>query len=432
MGNLIGIRREDKSRWERRAPLTPLDVCELVEGHGIGFVVQPSEIRIFSDDEYRGSGARVEENLSGCDVILAIKEIPAGLLLPGKAYVFFSHTIKGQPQNMPMLKRLMELGCELLDYEKVVDTRGRRLLFFGRFAGMAGMIDTLWALGRRLAGEGISNPFEEVEQAHQYGSLEAVRTGFARVAERIEGEGLPEAVCPLGVGIAGYGNVSGGAQEVLDLLPVREVSPEELCQVGSGERNVLYKVVFKEEHMVRPRSAEDRFELQDYYRHPEKYAAAFADYLPYLTVLVNCIYWDERYPRLVTREGLKRFYGESGPRLRAIGDISCDIEGAIECTLKVMQPDDPVFTYDPLSGKITDGYEGAGTVVMAVDHLPCELARDSSEEFSGALKKFMPALARADFSVSLDELDLPGELKAALIVHHGKLAPPYRFIADLW
>jgi len=93
--------------------------------------LQPSEIRVFSEEEYVRAGARVQEDLSPCPVIFAVKEIPQDFFEPGKTYVFFSHTIKGQPYNMPMLKRMLELGCTLIDYEKVTDERGRRLIFFG-------------------------------------------------------------------------------------------------------------------------------------------------------------------------------------------------------------------------------------------------------------------------------------------------------------
>jgi len=153
----IGIRREDKNRWERRVPLIPKHVKELIESHGIDVTLQPSSIRIFSDEEYLQAGAKIQEDLSACHIIFAVKEIPADFFQPGKTYVFFSHTIKGQKKNMPMLKRMMELGCNLIDYEKVIDEKGRRLIFFGRHAGLAGMIDTLWALERRLTWEGTSN-----------------------------------------------------------------------------------------------------------------------------------------------------------------------------------------------------------------------------------------------------------------------------------
>jgi saccharopine dehydrogenase (NAD+, L-lysine-forming) len=153
MPHIIGIRREDKNRWERRVPLVPADLGRLVREEGLEFVVQPSSIRTYKDEHFTGVGCRVEEDLSPAKVVFAVKEIPLDLLEPETAYVFFSHVIKGQSYNMPLLQRLLDLRCTLIDYEKIADDRGRRLVFFGRQAGQAGMIETLYALDRRLRWE---------------------------------------------------------------------------------------------------------------------------------------------------------------------------------------------------------------------------------------------------------------------------------------
>ncbi len=432
MNMRIGIRREDKSVWERRVPIIPEHVRQLREEHSIEVWVQPSEIRVFRDEEFAQAGARVEEDLSSCPVVFAIKEIPAHFLHPGHTYVFFAHVIKGQPYNMPMLSSLLELGCQLIDYEKVTDERGRRLIFFGRHAGLAGMIDTLWALGQRLNWEGIPNPFSDLHQARQYESLTEAKAAVSAVGERITREGLLEPITSLICGFAGYGNVFRGADEIIELLPGREIEPQEVAAVaesGDYARDAVYKVVFKEEHTVEPISPEDRFELQDYYDHPEKYRSTFHTYLPHLTLLVNCIYWEAKYPRLVTKADLKQLYGGAEPpRLRVIGDVSCDIEGAIECTVKCTEPGDPVFVYDPSEDRAVDGFEGWGPVVLAVDILPSELPCDASEYFSGVLMKYVPAVAQADYSVPFEELALPPEIKRAVIVYQGKLTPDYRYL----
>ena len=428
---VIGIRREDKSVWERRVPLVPEDVRDLIAEHGIQVIVQPSDIRVFREEEYAAVGAKVQEDLSPCDVIFAVKEVPPDRLLPGKTYVYFAHVIKGQPYNMPMLKRLLDLGCVLIDYEKITDEKGRRLIFFGRHAGWAGMVDTLWALGKRLEWEGTPTPFASIRQAHTYPDLEAVRRAVREAGERIRREGLPSDLAPLVVGFAGYGNVSRGAQEIFDLLPHEEVAPGDLPALFTGrpDPHLLYKVVFKEEHTVEPISPGDRFDLQDYYAHPEKYRSRFASYLPYLTVLINAIYWEAKYPRLVTRSDLRDLFGgPASPRLRVIGDISCDIEGAIECTVKCTEPGDPVYVYNPLTGEVTDGYEGEGVVILAVDILPSELPREASIDFSAVLRQFVPAIARADYTVPFDELDLPPEIKRAVIAYRGELTPGYRYL----
>jgi saccharopine dehydrogenase (NAD+, L-lysine-forming) len=434
MTALIGIRREDKSEWERRVPLTPEDAAALQREHGIQVIVQTSPIRAFSDKEFEEAGIDVQEDLSPCAVIFGIKEMPEAFFEPDKAYVFFAHVIKGQPYNMPMLKRMLDLGCTLIDYERVVDEQQRRLIFFGWHAGVAGMIDTLWALGQRLAWEGIRNPFTDMGKTHTYHDLAEAQEALKRVRARIETAGLPPQVTPLIIGVAGYGNVSRGAQEMLDLLPLIEIEPDEVAHIaasGKSSPHHLYKVVFKEWHMVEPVSPGGAFELQDYYDHPEKYQGVFDRYLPHLTMLVNAVFWTERYPRLVTKACLRDLFGDgSEPRLRVIGDISCDVEGAIECTVHCTEPGDPVFVYDPLTGEATDGYEGRGVVVMAVDILPSELPREASTDFSRILKPFIPAIARCDLIVPFEECNLPPEIKSAVIAYQGKLTPDYQYIRE--
>jgi alpha-aminoadipic semialdehyde synthase len=432
MAALIGIRREDKSEWERRVAVTPQDAATLQHEQGIQVVVQPSKIRAFADNEFVAAGVAVQEDLSPCPVVFGIKEMPEEFFERHKAYVFFAHVIKGQSYNIPMLRRMLDLGCTLIDYERVVDEKNRRLIFFGWHAGVAGMIDTLWALGQRLAWEGVPNPFTDLRQTHTYHDLAEAKVALGQVRARIEAEGLPVQATPLIVGVAGYGNVSRGAQEMLDLLPVIEIEPEEVSTVATRRdysRRHLYKAVFKEWHMVEPISPEGSFELQDYYNHPDKYRGVFERYLPHLTVLVNAIYWASAYPRLVTKDTMKTLFGGKGkPRLLVIGDISCDVEGAIECTVKSTEPGDPIYVYNAANGEVVDGYAGPGVVIMAVDILPSELPREASTDFSRILRPFIPAIARCDFSASFEESNLPPEIKRAVIAYQGQLTPEYRYI----
>jgi len=179
---------------------------------------------------------------------------------------------------------------------------------------------------------------------------------------------------------------------------------------------------------VEPISPEDEFELQDYYDHPEKYRGKFNTYLPHLSVLVNCTYWETKYPRLVTKADLRQLYAKGEPRLHVIGDISCDVEGAIEGTVKCTEPGEPVFVYDPFEDRAIDGVEGRGPVIMAVDILPSELPRDASEYFSGVLMDYVTAIAQADYAVPFEELALPPEIKRAVIVYQGKLTPDYGYL----
>jgi alpha-aminoadipic semialdehyde synthase len=433
MASRIGIRREDKSEWERRVPIVPGDVQELQDEHDIEVLVQPSEIRVFSNEAYREVGGQITEDLSSCPVVFGVKENPGDFFEPGSAYVFFAHVIKGQPYNMPMLQALLDKGCHLIDYEKVTDEQGRRLIFFGHHAGLAGMIDTLWALGRRLDWEGVPNPFTDVRQTYQYDDLEEAKSAIAALGERIARQGLPDAVAPLICGFAGYGHVFGGANEIIELLPVEEIAPGQVADVArsSSARDVVYKVVFEEEHTVESMSHERTFELQDYYDHPEKYRSTFDAYLPHLTLLVNCVYWEEKYPRLVTKEALRKlYYAPVQPHLRVIGDVSCDIEGAIEATVRCMEPGAPVYVYDPFEDEAILGVEGQGPVILAVDILPSELPREASTYFSAVLMDYVPAIAKADYSVPFEELELPPEIKRALIVYRGELTPDYGYLEE--
>jgi alpha-aminoadipic semialdehyde synthase len=415
---------------ERRTPVTPDLVARLVKGPGVEVLVQPSPRRVFPDKEYVRAGATMAESLADASVILGVKEIPPDLFQPNTAYIFFSHVIKGQPYNMPMLAKMLELGCTLIDYEKICDENGKRLIFFGRFAGLVGMIDSLWALGQRLRREGYPTPLAEIEPAHAYPDLDEALLAVNAAGERIASEGLPEDLTPLTIGVAGYGNVAGGAREVLAELPTRDVAPDKLeSAIENPSPHCFYQTTFREEHLVEPREDGHAFELQDYYDHPERYRSVFDRHLPHLTVLMNCNYWDERYPRLVTKRQLRDLWsGDAPPRLRVIGDLGCDVEGAVECTLKCTEPSDPVYVYDSLAGTIESGVDGAGPVVLAVDILPAELPREASEEFSSTLSSFLPALAKADFDVPFSDLALPPELLGAVIAHRGKLTPDYLYL----
>ena len=429
MAHCVGIRREDKSISERRVPITP-DQVRVLKDQGIEVVVQPSKIRIFTEKEYLAAGATVSEDLSKCPVVFALKEIPVPVFQKGRAYVFFSHTIKGQPHNMPMLKRMIELGCDLIDYERVVDEKNRRLIFFGWHAGVAGMIESLVALGKRLTSENIRSPFTAVKRPVEYASIHEAMAALEVVGHWIRSEGLPDEIVPLTVGFTGYGNVSQGAQEMLDILPTTEIRPNELKTVTTcraGAKHTIFKIVFREEDIVVPKHRGGTFVLQDYYDHPEAYEGVFETYLPYLSVLVNCIFWTPRYPRLVTKDYLRNRWKKTP--LKVIGDISCDVDGSIEATVKATDPADPVFVWDPNTDRALSGWEGNGPVIMAVDILPSELPRDASVYFSNVLKEFIPAVARADYDVDFEHLALPEPIKKAVILHRGKLTPDYEYMA---
>lgn len=430
----IGIRREDKNRWERRAPLTPEHVAELVD-QGVGVFVQPSPNRIFSDASYEQAGARLSGDLADAPVIFGVKEMPLDVFEPRKTYVFFSHTHKGQVPNMPMLGRILERKSSLIDYELICDDEGQRLIFFSRFAGMAGMIDTLWAYARRLEAEGLETPFSGLRRALEYESLEQAREAIKKVSRAIARHGLPSGMGPIVCGFSGYGRVSQGAQEIFDLLPIREIDPDQLLRRDTANgmsRQVIYKTVFREEHMYR-RIEPAHFDFDEFVAHPERFRAAFERFLPHLDILVHGIYWEDRFPRLITREALERDWsGQARPRLKVIGDVTCDIHGSIACTIKPANPEQPTYIYDPAhDSAIDDQFDGHGPLVMAVDNLPCELPREASLEFSKALAPHVKAIAEAQTPEGLDVERLPEELRRAVIVDRGELTADHRHLEKL-
>lgn len=432
MKKTIGLRREDKNEWEKRVPIIPADVEDLIEQHDLRVLIQPSKIRIYSDGEYKKLGAEIDESLSQADVVFAVKEIPVQLLEAAKTYVFFSHTIKGQPYNMGMLKHLMELKCNLVDYEKMSNNKDTRLITFSPFAGMAGTIESLYAFARKKELQGNKTPFQTLKQAFQYNSIEEAEAAIQEIGEDITKNGISSELHPLTIGIAGYGNVAKGVQHILDLLPIQDITPEQLQGGIAGkelDNKYIYRIVFKEEDLVQRHQGE--FDLQEYYQNPENYQSIFHHYFPEPQILLNCVYWTESYPRFITREKLKiHFDGSSVKGLQVIGDISCDIEGAIEITRDSTKPDSACYTYFPQEEKFEDGIREAGITVMAIDNLPCEFPREASSDFSSALKEYVGAIAAADYNVDFEALELPEEVKKAVILLGGQFTPDYKYLEE--
>ncbi|MBI9036801.1 MAG: hypothetical protein JEY97_01595 [Bacteroidales bacterium] len=433
MNKTVGIRHEDKYLMERRVAISPKHVKKIIKEHNLKFLVETSPKRIFSDNEFEVAGAEIVSELTKAQVIFGVKEMPISFFEKGKTYIFFSHVIKGQEYNMPMLKKMMEMECNLIDYEKIENEEGKRLIFFGKYAGLAGMINSLWSLGLRLKEFGYETPFLKLKQSHKYNSLEEAKNDISEVGFEIAEKGLPKELCPLTIGITGYGNVSIGAQEIAHLLPIKEVSPTELLELKENKNlpnNILYKIIFKEEDLSEPIEDKYEFDLQDYYQHPEMYKSQFEKYIPHLTILMNCMYWNDRYPRIVTKKYLKVLFKDNKPKLTVIGDITCDPNGSIECTHKGTEIEDPIFVYNPHSDTYKMGAKGEGLLIMPVDILPSELPRESSISFGDAMLKYVKDIVTADYNVPFESINLPNPIKKALILHKGKLTPNYKYISE--
>ncbi len=225
----------------------------------------------------------------------------------------------------------------------------------------------------------------------------------------------------------GYGNVSNGAQEIFDILPHKVITPDELKNLQDKSNNVFYKVIFKEEHLVEPKNSDDIFNLQHYFDNPHKYKSKFEEYIPYLSLIVNAIYWTEDSPRFLTKEYFKSIKNR---KLDVVCDITCDIDGAVEFTVKSTESDNPAYVYNPEDDSITDGYSGDGILDIAVDNLPTELPRNSSIEFSNSLHQFVPGIVNADLTKNFDEVDFPPEIKRGVIVYKGSLTEDFKYLEE--
>ncbi|MFA8450447.1 MAG: bifunctional lysine ketoglutarate reductase /saccharopine dehydrogenase family protein [Bacteroidales bacterium] len=430
MNRVLGIRHEDKYAMECRVPLIPSDLERVVKS-GVEVLVEPSPKRVFPDQDFLNIGAKLQKDLSSADVVFGVKEMPLDFFQKNKTYIFFSHVIKGQEYNMPMLKKMISQSCNLIDYEKIVDDQDRRLIFFGRYAGLAGMINSLWSLGQRFKGFGHDNPFDDLKQSHKYNSLDEAIDSVKKAGQRLKNKALSSSLPPIVIGFTGYGNVSKGAQEIANILPGKFILPEDILNMEEEdfERNCVYKVVFKEEDMFEPLSSDKKFDLEEYFNHPELYKSKFSPYISKLTVLMNCMYWSDQYPRIVSFEDIKKAFQDIYSRISVIGDITCDPGGSIQCTYKGTPIEDPVFVYDPLSEEYVSGFQGRGILIMAVDILPSELPRESSEAFSKALSPFVLQILNANFEKEWEKLDLPLPIKKAMILHKGKLTPSYSYLS---
>ena len=410
---VVGIRREDKSVWERRTPLVPADVKRLVDG-GIRILVQSSENRCFADAEFAAAGAEVVDDLGAADVILGVKEVPVAQIAAGRTYLFFSHTIKGQPYNMPLLRRLLERGCTLLDYELVANDAGVRTIAFGRHAGLAGAIDTLHDLQPALA----------------TGEVAPARAAIEAAGRRIADEGLPEAVSPLVIGVTGEGGkVWGGACEILDALPVRWIEAEDLAretEAFTGSARDIWAVSYGPGDLVEPTDPSHAYSWDDYVRHPGKYRARFGPHLRHLAAVIHGIFWAEGYPRFLLAEDVRRLFADGArPRLELVTDVTCDLGGSNELLARVTDPGAPAYVVSPSTGETTPGLDGEGVAVWAVDILPSEIPVDASRQFSQVLSPMIPSLARDDVADRPDDDAFPGELRRAYLAVRGRLLPEW-------
>ncbi|KAK6934630.1 Alanine dehydrogenase/pyridine nucleotide transhydrogenase, N-terminal [Dillenia turbinata] len=437
LGNgVVGILSEDSNKWERRTPLTPSHCARLLHSGTAGtgvtrIIVQPSTKRIYHDALYEDVGCEIANDLSECGLILGVKQPKLEMILPDRAYAFFSHTHKAQKENMPLLDKILAERVSLYDYELIVGDHGKRLLAFGKYAGLAGMIDILSGLGKRFLNMGYSTPFLSLGSAYMYSSLVAAKAAVISVGEEIATLGLPAELCPLIFVFTGSGNVSLGAQEIFKLLPHTFVDPSKLSTIrDAAPPTQRSKRVFQLcgcivscQDMVEHKDPTKAFDKVDYYAYPERYRPVFHERIaPYASVIVNCMYWEKRFPRLLSTKQLVEIIKRGCP-LIGISDITCDVGGSLEFVSRTTSIDSPFLRYDPLTDSYHHDLEGNGIIFSAVDILPTELSKEASKHFGDVLSQFVCSLASAkDFTA------LPTHLSRACIAHKGALTSLYEYI----
>ena len=370
---MIGVIREGKVPPDKRVPLTPKQ-CKLLETKypHVQVVVQPSPIRAYSDQAYLDEGITLREDLSECDIILGVKEVNIEDLIPGKKFMFFSHTIKKQPYNRELLQAIVEKNIQLIDYEVLKNKANKRVIGFGRYAGIVGCYNGLLTFG-------LKHGLYTLKPAHECADRKEVEDELKKVK-------LPST---MKLALTGYGRVGHGAREILDLLPIKEVSPEEF--LAQEFEQPVYTHMDVEDYYERRDGAE--FNKGHFYASPEEYKCTFSRYLSHADMYIPCHYWSDKADYIITREQLK----SSDVRLSVVADISCDIDCAVACTIRPSKIADPIYGYNPIT-ESEDDYRKEGVIaVMAVDNLPCELPLDASEDFGNELlKEVFPALVVED------------------------------------
>jgi alpha-aminoadipic semialdehyde synthase len=431
---IVGILPESKNTWERRAPLRPRDVAWLVKKK-IKVEVASSSLRIYEDSQYRRSGAKIVPKFQKANLLVGIKEPPVDTLIPNSIYMVFSHTAKGQEYNQRLLATFLKKKITLIDYEHITDSLGQRLVYFGRYAGICGMIDTLHVFGQKVKLQGIPNPFSDLKNAVYYGNYGSAKTALDRVVEKIQRKGLDKKLVPFVIGILGHGNVSRGAQELLEHMGAVNIHPKDielLPRNRTYHKKKIYKLVFQREEKFRSKKGKS-FYFEEYLNHPERFESNLDKLLPFLNILVNASYWDRRYPRLLPEAMLRKLYRTKPDfRLSVIGDLTCDIRGTIEITRRVTTPSEPAFVYDPVSRKINNDLSHSGIAVMAIDNLPCEFPKESSMEFAEQIRDYVYQIAAHGVIDVTNHNALPNVIRNAVVTQNGRLTRRFKYLKKIY
>lgn len=392
----IGIINEGKVPIDRRVPLTPVQAKKVkVKFPEADIVVQSSKIRCFKDGDYEEEGVPVVDNLEDCDIILGVKEVPIDNLIEGKTYLFFSHTIKKQSYNRELLRSILKKKIRLIDYEVLRNSSGKRIIAFGRWAGIVGAYNGIWTFGKRYN-------LYSLRRAKDCFDLEDLKTEFKKVH-------LPS----VKIVVTGGGRVAKGAMEVLHGMNIKKVTP--LALLNEEFREPVFAQLNSRDY--NKKKGNGVFDRDDFYKNPSQYESDFLKYTRVADLLIASAFWDPHAPVLFHREDVLR--GDF--KTTVIADITCDIEGSIPSTKKPSTIDDPIYDYNPSNDKIEDALsDEANITMMAIDNLPCELPRDASESFGNELlNNVLPEL------LGNDENQI---IKKATIAENGQLNEDYAYL----
>jgi alanine dehydrogenase len=396
----IGIIREGKVPYDKRVPLIPTQIKSLIEEYPeIELVVQPSQWRAFKDEEFIKEGIKMQEDISDCDILLGIKEVPSNELIPGKKYLFFSHTIKKQIHNQKLLQELIKKNITLVDYECLVDKEGNRVIGFGRFAGIVGAYNAIMAYGLKYK-------MFNLKPAHECHDKK-------ELFKELEKANLPN----IKIVITGGGRVANGACETMGAMSLRKVTPYEFLNYTF--REPVYVQLHSEDYF----KAKDNspFSSWDFHHDPSSYRCTFSDPESFATmtdILIHCTYWDPASDIMFTKERMK----DPDFRISVIADVTCDINGSIPSTERASTIENKFYGYEPVSGKEVDRFDKSAITIMAIDNLPCELPRDASDGFGKHLiERVLPSLFVEDTG---------GLIERGTILKEGRLTERFSYLKD--
>ena len=398
----IGLIREGKIPQDNRVALTPAQCKWLrLKFDDVQVVAQHSANRCYTDQEYERAGVEVTEDMSGCNLLLGIKEVPVDMLLDGKRYMFFSHTKKMQPGNQKLFKALLNKKNTLIDYECLEHADGTRIIGFGFFAGIVGAHNGMMAYGNRTG----------AFKLQRVGSVNS----FQKLIHTYFGLKLPN----IKIAVTGTGRVAHGVLEIMNLMGIHEVEPDEYL-----ERDFAYPVYvhLKGANLYRYKET-GKYNRNDFHANPQNYNCSFPDYISNTDILINGIYWEKNIPRLFEMEELK----SNNFRIQTIADITDDFNGSVPCNLGDSTIDNPIYGVDKNNFEKTAPYLPDSVDVMAVGNLPNELARDASRYFGEQLIKHVLDDIRMGGSETTEPVGL---INHATMIYDGKLNEPYFYMKD--